>query len=275
MVLAFAADPMARWCWPRTPVRARPACRASRWRSVVVLLRMTAPDRTEDCPARPSGRLLMCILTRRSAREVVERTVSESSRGDLFAILEQMAKYHPVEPHWYLPLIGVDPRRIRTRVRRGAVDACSSSSAIAIERRLISSPRIRTSRCICVTGSRPSGRDPGGQLAADGAHGARPTLTLSLVLDERFPSTDRPSGTRHEALVDGAAVLHTIGGDTRVGNRGEVRGERCWRWRIDVLSSWPIRRPADRDRRYSDAERIDRRRPGRFMPSSSKRRARP
>lgn len=25
------------------------------------------------------------------------------------AIFEQMAKYHPTEPHWYLPLIGVDP----------------------------------------------------------------------------------------------------------------------------------------------------------------------
>jgi ribosomal protein S18 acetylase RimI-like enzyme len=24
-------------------------------------------------------------------------------------VFEQMAKYHPEEPHWYLPLIGVDP----------------------------------------------------------------------------------------------------------------------------------------------------------------------
>jgi ribosomal protein S18 acetylase RimI-like enzyme len=24
-------------------------------------------------------------------------------------LFEQMGKYHPVEPHWYLPLIGVDP----------------------------------------------------------------------------------------------------------------------------------------------------------------------
>ena len=41
--------------------------------------------------------------------EIVERTVSASIRGDLFAVFEQMAKYHPGEPHWYLPLIGVDP----------------------------------------------------------------------------------------------------------------------------------------------------------------------
>jgi ribosomal protein S18 acetylase RimI-like enzyme len=41
--------------------------------------------------------------------DVLERTVSASIRGDLFKVFEQMAKYHPAEPHWYLPLIGVDP----------------------------------------------------------------------------------------------------------------------------------------------------------------------
>jgi ribosomal protein S18 acetylase RimI-like enzyme len=30
-------------------------------------------------------------------------------RDDVFAVFEAMAKYHPTEPHWYLPLIGVDP----------------------------------------------------------------------------------------------------------------------------------------------------------------------
>lgn len=40
---------------------------------------------------------------------VLESTVSAFTRGDLFPVLEQMAAYHPNEPHWYLPLIGVDP----------------------------------------------------------------------------------------------------------------------------------------------------------------------
>jgi ribosomal protein S18 acetylase RimI-like enzyme len=40
-----------------------------------------------------------------------QRGVAEQTRGDLFAVLEQMASYHPTEPHWYLPLIGVDPTR--------------------------------------------------------------------------------------------------------------------------------------------------------------------
>jgi ribosomal protein S18 acetylase RimI-like enzyme len=43
--------------------------------------------------------------------EVLQHTVSASIRDDLFAVFEQMAGYHPSEPHWYLPLIGVDPAR--------------------------------------------------------------------------------------------------------------------------------------------------------------------
>lgn len=28
---------------------------------------------------------------------------------DAVALFEQMGRYHPQEPHWYLPFIGVDP----------------------------------------------------------------------------------------------------------------------------------------------------------------------
>jgi GNAT superfamily N-acetyltransferase len=27
----------------------------------------------------------------------------------VFAVFEHMRRYHPSQPHWYLPLIGVDP----------------------------------------------------------------------------------------------------------------------------------------------------------------------
>lgn len=40
---------------------------------------------------------------------VVESTVAPSHAAEAAAIFEQMAKHHPTEPHWYLPLIGVDP----------------------------------------------------------------------------------------------------------------------------------------------------------------------
>ena len=40
---------------------------------------------------------------------VVQRTMSEEFQKDFFLVFELMSRYHPSEPHWYLPLMGVDP----------------------------------------------------------------------------------------------------------------------------------------------------------------------
>lgn len=40
---------------------------------------------------------------------LIQRTVSNQRQEEIFAVLKQMGSYHPSEPHWYLPLIGVDP----------------------------------------------------------------------------------------------------------------------------------------------------------------------
>ncbi|MGH2530838.1 MAG: GNAT family N-acetyltransferase [Thermomicrobiales bacterium] len=40
---------------------------------------------------------------------LIERSAAGRDQAELFAVLEQMEGYHPSEPHWYLPLIGVDP----------------------------------------------------------------------------------------------------------------------------------------------------------------------
>ncbi len=41
--------------------------------------------------------------------ELIQRTVPEKAREDLLSILERLGSFHPSEPHWYLPMIGVDP----------------------------------------------------------------------------------------------------------------------------------------------------------------------
>ena len=41
--------------------------------------------------------------------ELFERNMSEPKLGQLLALMEQMGGSHPSEPHWYLPLIGIDP----------------------------------------------------------------------------------------------------------------------------------------------------------------------
>ena len=40
---------------------------------------------------------------------LLQRIVSDQIQKDVFAVFEQMGRYHPSEPHWYLPLMGVDP----------------------------------------------------------------------------------------------------------------------------------------------------------------------
>lgn len=39
---------------------------------------------------------------------LMERTAPPAIRDEVFSVFEQMGRYHPGEPHWYLPLIGVD-----------------------------------------------------------------------------------------------------------------------------------------------------------------------
>ncbi len=40
---------------------------------------------------------------------LLQRTMPGPRRQDALAVFEQMGLYHPDAPHWYLPLIGVDP----------------------------------------------------------------------------------------------------------------------------------------------------------------------
>lgn len=40
---------------------------------------------------------------------LIEETTSEEVQGVVSQVFEKMGSYHPSEPHWYLPLLGVDP----------------------------------------------------------------------------------------------------------------------------------------------------------------------
>lgn len=41
--------------------------------------------------------------------ELFQDSIGEDRLEEVFSLMEQMGNYHPSEPHWYLPLIGVDP----------------------------------------------------------------------------------------------------------------------------------------------------------------------
>jgi GNAT superfamily N-acetyltransferase len=108
VVAAFAADPMARWCWPNAHryLASMPAF-------TVAFGGAGIAHEGAHCTDGYSGAALWLPPGVHSDDEalgqIVEDSVAASIRGELYAVLEQMATYHPREPHWYLPLIGVDP----------------------------------------------------------------------------------------------------------------------------------------------------------------------
>jgi GNAT superfamily N-acetyltransferase len=59
----------------------------------------------------------------------------EESLVAMFLMFEQMDAYHPGEPHWYLPLIGVDPvsqgRGIGSALQCHVLDQCDRQHVLA------------------------------------------------------------------------------------------------------------------------------------------------
>lgn len=66
---------------------------------------------------------------------VVEATVPADRHNDVFAVFEAMGGYHPGEPHWYLPVMGVVPERqgqgIGSAMMRPVLDQCDATGTLA------------------------------------------------------------------------------------------------------------------------------------------------
>jgi ribosomal protein S18 acetylase RimI-like enzyme len=59
---------------------------------------------------------------------LLETHADERVMPELMGVFEQMGRFHPTEPHWYLPLIGVDPacqgQGLGGALMRHAVERC-------------------------------------------------------------------------------------------------------------------------------------------------------
>lgn len=109
LTLAFAGDPMTRWSWetPEAYLSAFPRfARAFGGRAVGLGTAHYTDGFSGVALWYPPGE----GPDEDALMSVIEETISEARRPPVFAILEQMGNFHPEEPHWYLPLIGVDPR---------------------------------------------------------------------------------------------------------------------------------------------------------------------
>ena len=64
-----------------------------------------------------------------------EEHVGKDTLPDMMQVFERMAAYHPQEPCWYLPLIGVDPmfqgRGFGSALLRYTLDRCDREGTIA------------------------------------------------------------------------------------------------------------------------------------------------
>lgn len=106
IVLAFAADPVTRWTWPAAHDYFAAMPRLAR-----AFGGNAFAQRSAICTDAGAALWLPPGIhpDEEKLGEVMQSTVSESKRDEGFSLFEQMASYHPDEPHWYLPLIGVDP----------------------------------------------------------------------------------------------------------------------------------------------------------------------
>ncbi|WP_431095423.1 GNAT family N-acetyltransferase [Polaromonas aquatica] len=108
VVLAFSADPAARWTWPDPDqyLKHFPGF-------VKVFGGQAFTHQSAYYVDGYVGAALWLPPEVHSDEDaliaLLQRTGSAQFQKDGVAVFEQMGRYHPQEPHWYLPFIGVDP----------------------------------------------------------------------------------------------------------------------------------------------------------------------
>jgi ribosomal protein S18 acetylase RimI-like enzyme len=129
VVLSFVGDPMTRWLWPEAHQYLAAMPRFVRAFGGTAFAQGGAFFSDEYAGAalwlRPGVH-----PDEERLGELMESTASPDAREASGPIFEQMAKYHPKEVHWYLPLIGVDP----AHQRRGHGDALMRYALEQIDR---------------------------------------------------------------------------------------------------------------------------------------------
>ena len=133
LTLAFSGDPASRWTWPdpETFIEAFPhfatafggaafdkgsALRVGSAGAALWLPPGTGPDDA-------------------ALDALMERTADAATAVDGPELMKQMASFHPHEPHWFLPLLGVDPgqqgKGVGSALLRHVTDQCDRDGVLA------------------------------------------------------------------------------------------------------------------------------------------------
>jgi ribosomal protein S18 acetylase RimI-like enzyme len=108
MKLAFAADPVSRWVWPSPQKYLASVENFARAYAGKAFSNKTAyfiGDYSGAALWLPNG----VEPDFDTMMEILQTTSSDEAQTDGPEVFEKMGKFHPNEPHWYLPLLGVDP----------------------------------------------------------------------------------------------------------------------------------------------------------------------
>jgi ribosomal protein S18 acetylase RimI-like enzyme len=108
IVLAFSADPIARWFYPdphryllHLPSFIRAfAGKAFEHNSAYYVDGYLGAALWLPPDVHPDKDALLALL---------QHSIPDEKQQEIFAFIEQMDRSHPAKPHWYLPMIGVDP----------------------------------------------------------------------------------------------------------------------------------------------------------------------
>jgi ribosomal protein S18 acetylase RimI-like enzyme len=108
IVLAFGSDPAARWTWPD------PQQFLTHFPTFVKTLagKAFAHGSAYSVDGHAGAALWLppgVGPDEEALATLLQRTGAASAQRDVFAVFEQMESYHPREPHWFLPFIGIDP----------------------------------------------------------------------------------------------------------------------------------------------------------------------
>lgn len=129
LMMAFSADPVARWVYPD------PGDYVRYFPEFIRAFAGRAFENGNAYVASGLGGAALWLPPRISPDEgavidLFERSVIEPVKKDLYEVFEAMGEYHPREPHWYLPMIGVDVAKqgtgIGSALMEFAVERCDS-----------------------------------------------------------------------------------------------------------------------------------------------------
>lgn len=134
IVAAFVADPVARFAWPSVHDHLQHMPRATREFGGAAFAHDSAYVSAEFHGAAlwlppgvfPNGEAL---------EQVIRETVPPDRIDDLLGTFGEMEQSHPEEPHWHLPMIGVEPhaqgRGLGAALLSHALARCDRDGALA------------------------------------------------------------------------------------------------------------------------------------------------